>query len=36
MWLSDRQKIGVALVAFGVFFMFLGSRTGEEPSILNW
>ncbi|CAK9784667.1 Got1-domain-containing protein [Cutaneotrichosporon oleaginosum] len=24
MWLSDRQKIGVALVAFGVFFMFLG------------
>lgn len=24
MWLSDRQKIGVALAAFGVFFMFLG------------
>ncbi|BEI86695.1 hypothetical protein CcaverHIS002_0700410 [Cutaneotrichosporon cavernicola] len=24
MWLSDRQKIGVALAAFGVFFMLLG------------
>ncbi|ODO05296.1 hypothetical protein L198_01988 [Cryptococcus wingfieldii CBS 7118] len=24
MWLSDSQKIGIALVAFGIFFQFLG------------
>ncbi|KAI9631990.1 Got1/Sft2-like family-domain-containing protein [Dioszegia hungarica] len=24
MWLSDTQKIGIALVAFGIFFQFLG------------
>ncbi|KGB74906.2 hypothetical protein CNBG_0744 [Cryptococcus deuterogattii R265] len=24
MWLSDAQKIGIALVAFGIFFQFLG------------
>ncbi|KAJ9090748.1 hypothetical protein QFC20_007825 [Naganishia adeliensis] len=24
MWLTDAQKIGIALVSFGMFFMFLG------------
>jgi len=24
MWLSDAQKVGIALVAFGIFFQFLG------------